>query len=703
MQRRTRKLLIIFVLVPVTLGSLLLGAVALRRYQVAASIQRGYEEGKAAFAAQKYDQALPGLARYVGRNREDADALLMLAESRARVPKPEGTELVEAAGYAKQALAVQPRNEKALNMLIELYGQVGFFTELNGVCDTLLSIQPDNRAALMAKAHSLLVLGKYGEVRPIIDRLASADPTDPDPLRLLLEVRQREGASPADIARECGELTGRFPQSFELGVIHGQTLVGAGDLDRAVAAINRTKALKPARLRGLADYLRLIDTTCGLLRIRADGGGAEQINAMVAAGRAAIESALREPKLAGGASIIAAGWDWRAGRVDEAKRWTDPRGQSELPGALAWRAIIARDQGQPIEPALTALRGATGPHAAVWTKLIEALKALDAGQLSEADAAFGVVEAATRKLTSGLAVRADAETDADRTELAEVVSVAGLFAAESRNRQGDWRSAVQRWTAAAEIERGWTRPLVLSARVLLEQGQADAAFELAAQAFALRGTTLEGLTLVQAAIARAEVTGVGADSPRLNSVLAELAKPDNLRAQVLPLQTRLAILRSDAAALSSAVKALTAGQPPIPAGVLIDLAQRIRSAGMSGDAALVQAAQQSGGAIEVAALQAVEAVRRGQRDEALNILRKARAAATGQDAIALQFQEASILAEGGLGKEARELLGTISREQAASAAVQSTVLAQPILWADAGLVETVIQRLRLAAGEQSTG
>jgi tetratricopeptide (TPR) repeat protein len=699
-------LLIILVLTPTLLVALGGGAYVLRQQQVKMKLRRALDEGTKAYEARDYKTAMPLLATYVGRHRT-ADSLIMLADCRAHVPKPEGTELLDAARYAEAALAIDPRNQRAMEMLVGYYSRVGFITELNRVCDQLLALEPDHHAALKSKCQALMALGKYDSdadgkpgARAIAERLAAASPDDADPFRILLQIDKLQGVTDDAIAARALALAEKFPESFDLGVIYGQTLTGATRLADAASELQRSSKLRPATPRSLADFLRLTDLVSVRIRTsRAEIPGTN-LQALRDSALAAIEKAVASTSFAGEAAAIAAAWEWRSGRLDAAAAWVE-RGLAAAPrspGVLSWKAILTRDKGQPWTELAAPVREASGESALLWATFLDGLSHVDRAEWKEAAASLAWAMTKSEQVLSAPTSEGEAGTDDVRAAATEVSVLSTYFLGVARSSLGDWRPAVRSWLVLADAEQGWTLPLLNASQVLRERGQLDSASRCAGRALQTRPGPVEAMAVVRAVVARAESgTATPEDIAAVIPMATELRNSEPFASDATMMLARLAIAAKDQPRVTSLVTSLLAITPPPPADAKIELARRIRAADLDGWRPLIDPAQTGS---QMVIFRSEDAAKDGRTDEALAIVRDAASTATTPgETRALRLREVQILASAGSDDQAREALKTYSAQNVSSAGAQLDVLDQRVSWSDAVLVETAVARLRAATGD----
>ncbi|MDX2116378.1 MAG: hypothetical protein SFZ24_12280 [Planctomycetota bacterium] len=705
MQRRTKKLLIVFVAAPLLLAAAGGALVVARQTMVERSVREAHRQGIAAFERGDYKAALPLLSRYVSRNQTDVPAILMLARACAMVPRPDGTETAAAARHAAAALAIDPGNTDALELLIDYYSQLRFVTELGRVCDQLLAVKPDHAKALSGRAQSLLALGKYDEARAAAEKLSALDPSDADPFRLVLEIGRQQGASPERLASQAAELAARFPESFELAIIHAQTLLSAGQLAPGTARLQAAEKLTPATLRGVSDALRLSEVVAALHRVSGQDSTGQLADSLRQSARTMIEKAMRNERLREGVAAIATGWEWRGGRLAEARRWLDAGAPADAPSTLpwlgAWRAVIARDEGKKDWKPAPANAGTGADRAAhIWSEIIAVMGEIDAAQWSAARTRLEALRVPVEQLAGTSSAELGAAQDRAATEAGDAAVMMTFLWGTVSERLGEWRAAVRQWTEAADAEPSWSLPLARAAQLLLERGQRSAAYDAAVRAFRARTGALEALTLARVLVALEE-SGDGSPEGRgmLASLLADLSKMDLVRAESVLLKGRAAAVRGDANAARGAMSELLELTPPATVEQMLALSESMRAAGISGWEPLIAAAEKAGGRA-VAFVRASDAASQGRREEALAELRKAASDRTSVEAVPFLLQEVRLLSSAGAREEARSILRQLSETHEGVATVQLDVLDQDVTWTDAALVDDAVKRLRAASGEK---
>ncbi|MDX2148558.1 MAG: tetratricopeptide repeat protein [Planctomycetota bacterium] len=753
MTRRARKLLIVFVIVPLLLAGVGFGALVVQRHLERRGIESGYARGREAFQAGRYAEAMPLIAKYAGRNRQDAEAMLMLAKCRGLVPKADGREIAEAAAYAEQALAASPGNVEALELLVGYYAQLNFVTELGRACDRLLEVKPDHAQALSAKAQSLVALGKYDEAQDTAQRLMDAHASNPFPARLLLEIKRLRGATPDSLAKSGRELVERLPEDFGVRVLLAQMLSGNGDYAASVEELRRAAELTPAAATHVADLLRLSDALVGLARL-APVEQRPDVTTLPELSRSVIAKAIEQPGLGEIAAALGAAWEWRNGRSTQALEWIERgltrEGNDASPALLTLRAIVLQEQGQESwEQDAAKVRAASGNNAAgatasadaktdtksesktgakgetktasappaasgrsggaaSWTPIADALVLMDQEKWKDAGDRLEQVRTQAEQEGRRVLVMSDHAEDARVASSQLALPIATFFLGVAEQGVGDWRVAVQRWAEVGQLQPTWTRPLMAAANVLIEHNQPRAALRQATRAFGVRPGVPESVTLARAITALEESEGPTPDtSALLKPILERMGETPSLEGEGALLRAHAAITRRDSAQLAVAMASLEKITPAPPSTSILRVADRLQRAGLPGADRLLAIVSLSGGSreagssIEVALFRARALASAGDHAGALKLLREAEQGQAAEITLPLRLEEAKTLAMSGASAEARAMLDAVSKQFAASPQVQQAILEIPVVWTDAPVVEGVIARLRAATGEQA--
>jgi tetratricopeptide (TPR) repeat protein len=175
----------------VLIVGVLAGVYVVRQRQIAAKYSAYREAGVAAFAAEDYAAALHHLKPYIGKHRDDRDALFAYAASRSRVEEPDAKHLPEGIKAFQMLRELEPDSPRVRSALLELYTKAYHNTEAIELADEVLAHAPDDVAALRAKAVALERLRRFDEAVAVAEHLNDVAPTNLEGQLLTYRLYQR--------------------------------------------------------------------------------------------------------------------------------------------------------------------------------------------------------------------------------------------------------------------------------------------------------------------------------------------------------------------------------------------------------------------------------------------------------------------------------------------------------------------------------
>ncbi|MCH7961809.1 MAG: hypothetical protein IIC49_05695, partial [Planctomycetes bacterium] len=152
MTRRAKKRLAFLAGATVLIGAVGTTAHFLRQAQKVKLVAQARQVGLEAYARQDWATALEKLNYAVSSDMRDAEVMLAFAKARQRIPQENNRHLSFAIRVANEVLVAEPDNQEALHILIDLYRQLGYRTELMSTIHALLALDPTNRKALETAA-----------------------------------------------------------------------------------------------------------------------------------------------------------------------------------------------------------------------------------------------------------------------------------------------------------------------------------------------------------------------------------------------------------------------------------------------------------------------------------------------------------------------------------------------------------------------
>ena len=204
---RRRLILVLAVLV---CGAALGGAYALKQARLAANMDRWLAEATTAYGQGRYAEALEPFSRYVSRDRTDVEVLLSFADTRRRLPTPNGSHLTQARSIIQTALAIEPDSLRGCVMLMQVYTDGRLLTEAKLAAEQVREIDSTN-----IEAHQTLVwvareTNSVAEAQTAAMRMAEAIPDDIAVQLAAFDTLMAIGAVPEALEEFIAQREGRF-------------------------------------------------------------------------------------------------------------------------------------------------------------------------------------------------------------------------------------------------------------------------------------------------------------------------------------------------------------------------------------------------------------------------------------------------------------------------------------------------------------
>lgn len=663
MTRRTRKRLLVAIIVLLLVPALTAGAWFVRQSQLSRRLADARSDGMAAFEAGDYEEALSRLSYYVGRVKDDGEAILAYAESRERVPQINGRHLPHAVDANRLAAQALPGDIRPLVNILGLQQQMGYAGDMVVTADQILALDPGNAAALRGKARGHFVLGQLAEARTVAEALLEKDPTDAGALTLVVESRRYAGDDLDAIERWLSERAAGQPGNLDILLEQARVQSMAGRREDAVLTLRRaaeTAPADPAQLRRLAstlDAAGMLDETERLLA-RAGGEGVEALR---------IERA------------------WKGGRMDAARERAleiDPAGDPSVE-AIGWAAVVLG----PDSEAARALAAHSEPDAARWRTLLDAAGAIDRGEAAAArDALF--------PLTQG---------DADGSISASLIGLAVFEHARALAALGSHVEAVAEWESLASADPSWVVASAAAVNELSRVGRPEQAFVVAHRALRSAPTNSLAAGVYLSAMVRLAEAGLlpPADPDELRAAARSLRESVSEDPDMLCLAARAQIAWGESDDALETIDAIEAsGLRPSASSVVQLVAASIGSdeAVRRAVGRLAASLDGAGGAVVYA--EALAAGRAGRLDEGLGMLDEAIASATGAERLQLERARARYLQSMDQ-RRALAALRELAEREAQNAIVQLDLLEHRLAWEDASLIDATMERLGAIVGRDA--
>jgi cellulose synthase operon protein C len=500
---KTKRRLVILLVLAVAGTGALGGAYVIRRAYLRSQAQQAGQKGLAAAKAGDYDAALPQLGQYLGRFPGDTDALYYYALARQHVQEPNNRQFGEAISLWRHLLDLKPDSVEARRQLLDLYVNLGFSNETLDTAETLLRGLPDDPAALRAKAIALTRLRRFPDAVATIQHLNQLHPEDLDNQLLALSIQQSSGVAPDQIVKSVDALRQAHPNDVHFALLQSIARANAGDRTGAAAAIRESLAKPPADPKTLAVLLDQLDA----LDLHAESLAAAKTAVAQNPGVLDCQRILAS-------HLIYAG-DYR--QLDVLLKEVSPANAGADAQLLAIKGLALGLQGHPQEA------GAI-------------FDALAARPKASSDRIASALVSAARSVWLDAP---DAKVRVDTCSQALLVDRKNpflhFFLGQAYALQKDADGALREWQAAYSLAPAWGLPLSRSARMLLEAGQAQQALSVARAAQSHMPDDEDTLvTLASAWSSTLDITKT-ADADSLLAFLRDLLKRYPTAEQARPL------------------------------------------------------------------------------------------------------------------------------------------------------------------------
>lgn len=627
------------------------------------------EAGMQAYREERFEEATRSLGRYIGSDRTDTEAWLAVADSRRRVPDERGTHLAQALGMARQVLAIEPDNEQALRLTLELEVQLAQRTEALATATRILELSPTDRDALAVTAILNQALGNTEAARAAIARIDEHYPDLFDAQAFVMNRRIDMGDNPAVIATEYAERLAESDDPARRASLH---LLQAVAYQRA-GMLNEAQAQAEALdLRAIAENPRLLGVALRLF----DALGLADRSAEAVASATGTDAEAS-------AVLVAAERAWKNGEPAEALRIAATVHDQLLESSdreLGWSAFLDAAIGEgERSPLLSRLRSRSTAEARGWVQLIDGYRQLDAGNPAAARLTFrNILE---RDLTNELA---------------------WFLLGDAELALGETRAAVDAYRQTVRHDVRWLTAHLRLVDTLLSVNDARAARDAAANALrafprqailldgwlraTVRLSTTGGLLPEELTSAVDFVERLSVAAPEDGRLLAELAK--------------LRLVAGDLRIAESITQRMLDENRDLPPQRAAELAEFFRARGLTPDPRLVDRSRQAGGATPLD--EALTALAAGRADEGRRLLATLLENADTPEARRNAQLWRAVYKDRAGDADATEALAEVSLAHPDDARLQLAVLSTESIWRNPDAAQRAIGRLRELTGENAT-
>jgi tetratricopeptide (TPR) repeat protein len=655
------------------------GGTVVRQMQRERIAESSREKGLIAYEQQEYVEAVRRLQIYVRYDETDPAVSVALGDARRFVELPNSRHLLDSVVILDHAIQLSRDQGKpehiprALEILLDVHGQLNNWRELAETAEDLLALQPDNLYAsrLLIEAH--LLRGDNDAALAAADKLVENQGHSIEAYVEKAGVMSRARVPSREIVRFVEEdVAQRHAGTAGLAVIRASIEFDAG---RPVAARDiLVRAAEAGPTDGVGAKL--------LLDAIEEVAAATRDMALFDRSQAWLLAWLEDPALAASLYEVAAGRAWRLGdsatAIDMAMRARDALGASEA--TFAWGLLGAIETGLGDSDTGIALKGAfesaitpaTRARAENWEEVIDACERLVAGQPP--------FEQAT-----SIASRA---AEAPRGPN----GVAGYLEGVAQSERFNLDAASAR-LAQLSRQPSWRRARLVHARVLLGMNRPDRA----AAILALDGDltrTQAGSTLYGEVLAALSETGVKQEE--IAATLRDELERNPEAAVLLAAAGRSALALGDIDSAIEFGRRLANAEAAQATMAAVLLADRLAEHDNALARAIVDRVVETAEAPLEFAAAAVGMAQQGRVDEARALVERQAAGEPSQQWDFVRIQLANVIDDA---QSLREL-EQVSSSNADDARIQTEILSGSVVWKDDELVGTVIGRLLEAEGEE---
>jgi predicted Zn-dependent protease len=519
---KTRKRLTVLLIAGICIGAASAWFVAYRlhKYELGRLAYRA--AGMQAFQHASYRVAADDLTHYLGNDRVDPQAIYCLAVCKTRTPRADLGNLLEARKLFMRYLELKNDDLDAQHQLLEIDQRLNVPADALSLAESLLQKNPDDVAALSAKLQQLDRDQQFAQALPVSLRLNDLKPLDLRTQITTLGLMSHLHESPSEIIARADALLAEHPGDPRFQMVRAAAAYFAGDLADTKKWLRTAAAPQPE-----ADYALLLAGDFDKLDLWSDA-------------QALLARAAAAP---GAPAEIKAAMAQRLFEFDQPDaalallRDADPADPAANPHLLGLKGLVlfARDRDRAaaqLAAIQSALQSRDDLTAIAWDALLHGIACKDTDALS----AVRLCHIA-------------AHLDPDNPD-------ARCWLGQSYTAIGEDELALQCLHQAQVLASEWALPRALTARILLDRGQAGDALAQADAAFARNPKSIPvriiramagyaalpvsaGPTLIQPLIDELQnLRDGGSTDPQLLAAQVDLLSRDNQRSAAIYLATR---------------------------------------------------------------------------------------------------------------------------------------------------------------------
>ena len=663
---KTRRRLLLLVLIGVVLIGAGTGVFLYRKHQIRQDMLAKRAEGMAAFEQGDYSTAMHSVGSYLNRYPEDVEALYAYAVSRREVTEPDGEHLRQAIGMFRRVMELEPKHQDARTALLELYPRVGFNTEALQLADEQLRHDPDDATALWAKARALAAVRRFVDAVPVAENYTRQKPEDLSGHLLLFSLYDALNEPDEPYIEHAERMADRLADHPVMPLLRATVFLLTDDREQAEA----WAAVAAEREPPDADYaLQVANTLERLDRFQAAGEYLQDVT---------------DPHAAPQLQRALAHHLWQSGRVEALiKRLdhldaADEQTPADLLGIKAMALLSAgqNDQASPIIDALG--QREEDQVAAAWHRVLDTSQQQPQVSPQQIIAACDEALRTLKNHPYFLTIKAEA--------LASV---------------GEHDLAIAAWSQAAQRAPAWPAPVLAMGRALLETGRPEQAQQAARLAMQRRPDSLSAVVLVAESTHRLVEQPSGERADRLMALVEQVQ-------QIAPGEPRTAAIRVDLLArrgqnepARQQIQTLLDGDRPLATEALLRLAEisRRHDLGLA-EACLAESQRLHGPTAAVDYTRAIGLARKDKPERGRQLLQNAIDARSADAALPWRLALVRYLSAIG-SPQATAAWKQLANQHPDNRRIQRLALDADPVWRDLDFVAELLERLKTDNQQQT--
>jgi tetratricopeptide (TPR) repeat protein len=402
----------------------------------------------AAFQQGDYHKAAENFANYLRNDRMDSEAIFDYGVARSKLPQADAKNLIDARDCFKLYMELNPGDVAGEHQLLDIYRKLQYTSEASDLSNTLLQQNPDDVPALLAKLTELVQQQQYQAALPVAFHLNELTPFDVQTQGTTYELMWHLQKPRADLIDRADQMRKTHPNDPRFELLCAVAAYWTGDVEGSKQWL-RTAATRPPpdagfvlMLAGAFDHVGLWTDALNLLQNNASESPAVAAN-------------------------LVQRW-WELGRFDLALTLLGKLKPTDSLIGLKAFTLYGKSQSS------------SAPLPTEFKIAIDSLRQREDDL--PAQCWISVLSAITENNQPDVMKPLRLCQDARRSD--PINADACYFLGREYLRIGESELALQALRQTTQLQPEWAAPYVLIARISMERGQVENAFQAAADAVA---------------------------------------------------------------------------------------------------------------------------------------------------------------------------------------------------------------------------